>query len=71
MDLSTAPLNDYLPHLNYLRHIPTTFRTQALQHQVAAFDCPDEVRDGDPMAALNAPDVVQPWFLGVGRYFGP
>lgn len=60
-----------LPHLNHPGHITTAFRAQAHQQQIARFDGPGEVRDGDLMTALPAPDIGQQAFLGISRNGGP
>ena len=57
-------------HLHHPRHIPTTFRVQPEQQQVACFDGTGEVTDGHLATALTAPGIRQLTIRGVSRIAG-
>ena len=59
------------PHLDHPGHIPTAFRSQPYQQQVARVGSTGEVRDGDLMTAPPAPNVGQQAFLGFSGNGGP
>ena len=54
-------------HLHHPRHIPTTFRVQPEQQQVACFDGTGEVTDGHLATAVTASHVGAHPFLGVSQ----
>jgi hypothetical protein len=45
--------------LNQSRHIAMALCTFAYQQQVASFDCPGEIGDGNRMTAFAAPDICE------------
>jgi hypothetical protein len=51
------------PHFHQSRHITTTFRAQTHKQQVARFDGPGEIGNGDLMTAIPAPDIGQQQLL--------